>query len=188
MTRGAMAEMRTLLLELRPAVLAETELSDLLRQLAEETTGRTRVTVTAAVEGQCSPPPDVKVALYRIAQEALNNMAKHSGAGRATIGLRCIEIAEGQGKSVELRVSDDGRGFDLARVSPEHLGLGIMRERAETIGAALTIDSAIGRGTQVTVVWLDEAGPAKSPTPGKARGSGERSRRACPERGEGSGV
>ena len=154
MTRGALAEMRTLLLELRPAVLAETELSDLLRQLAEATTGRTRVTVTAAVEGQCSPPPDVKVALYRIAQEALNNMAKHAGAGRATIGLRCVESAEQ--KSVELRVSDDGRGFDPAGVTSDHLGLGIMRERAEAVGAALTVDSAIGRGTQVTVVWTGE--------------------------------
>lgn len=158
MTRGALAEMRTLLLELRPAVLAETELSDLLRQLAEAIAGRTRVTVTVAVEGQCSPPPDVKVALYRIAQEALNNMAKHAGAGRATIGLRCVEIAEEQEKGVELRISDDGRGFDPARVSSDHLGLGIMRERAEAIGAALTIDSAIGRGTQVTVVWIDGGG------------------------------
>jgi GAF domain-containing protein len=158
MTRGALAEMRTLLLELRPAVLAETELSDLLRQLAEAITGRTRVPVMVAVEGQCSLPPDVKVALYRIAQEALNNMAKHAGAGRATIGLRCVEIAEEQEKGVELRVSDDGRGFDPAGVSSDHLGLGIMHERAEAVGATLMIDSAIGRGTQITVVWTGKGG------------------------------
>jgi two-component system nitrate/nitrite sensor histidine kinase NarX len=158
MTRGALAEMRTLLLELRPAVLAETELSDLLRQLAEAITGRTRVPVSVAVEGQCSLPPDVKVALYRIAQEALNNMAKHASAGRATIGLRCVDIAEEQEKGIELRVSDDGRGFDPTRVSSNHLGLGIMRERAEAVGATLTIESAIGLGTQVTVVWTDEGG------------------------------
>jgi two-component system nitrate/nitrite sensor histidine kinase NarX len=157
MTRGALAEMRTLLLELRPAVLAETELSDLLRQLGEAITGRTRVPVTVTVEGQRPLPPDVKIALYRIAQEALNNVAKHAGACRATVSLcRFIaspEIAVESGEGVKLRISDDGRGFDLESISPDCLGLGIMRERAETVGATLTIESAIGRGTQVTAVW-----------------------------------
>jgi signal transduction histidine kinase len=57
---------------------------------------------------------------------------------------------------VALCIQDDGRGFDVDRVPPDHLGLGIMRERAEAIGAALTIDSQPGRGTQVTVKWRNE--------------------------------
>jgi two-component system nitrate/nitrite sensor histidine kinase NarX len=149
LTRGALAEMRTLLLELRPAALADAGLGDLLRQLAESITGRARVPVTVAVEGQRPLPLDVKVALYRIAHEALNNVAKHAGASQATVSLCC------QPKQIELRVSDDGRGFDSESIPPESLGLGIMRERAEDIGATLTVESEIEHGTEVMVVWMD---------------------------------
>jgi GAF domain-containing protein/HAMP domain-containing protein len=160
LTRGALAEMRTLLLELRPAALADAELGDLLRQLTESITGRARVPVTLAMEGQRPLPLDVKVALYRIGHEALNNVAKHAGASQATVSLRYTppfppEIGGEQRGSVELHVSDDGRGFDPEGIPPESLGLGIMRERAEAIGAALTVESEIGRGTEVTVIWTE---------------------------------
>jgi signal transduction histidine kinase/ligand-binding sensor domain-containing protein len=152
LTRGALAEMRTLLLELRPAALAEAGLGDLLRQLAEAVTGRARVPVAVEVRGECSHMmPDVKVALYRIAQEALNNVARHAGASQARVSLCC-----GPGR-VELRISDDGRGFDVDSIPPDHLGVGIMHERAEAIGAALTIGSEVERGTEVVVVYgVDE--------------------------------
>jgi nitrate/nitrite-specific signal transduction histidine kinase len=160
LTRGALAEMRTLLLELRPSALVDAQLGDLLRQLAESITGRARVPVTVTVEGQRPLPSEVKVALYRIAHEALNNVAKHAGASQATVNLRCTppappEIGGKQRGGVELHVSDDGRGFDPEGISPESLGLGIMRERAEAIGATLTVESEIGRGTEVMVVWMD---------------------------------
>jgi len=147
LTRGALAEMRTLLLELRPAALAEAEMGELLRQLAEATTGRARVPITVDVTEECTLPPDVKVALYRIAQEALNNVAKHAGAGHATVSLCC------EPGRVDLCVSDDGRGFDPSEISPDSLGLGIMRERVEAIGATLTVDSQIGCGTEVRAIW-----------------------------------
>mgnify|MGYP001082687428 CR=1 FL=1 len=150
LTRGALAEMRTLLLELRPAALVEADLGDLLRQLAESITGRARVPVALTVEGQRSLQPDVKVSLYRIAQEALNNVAKHAGASQATVSLHR------QSKQVELHISDDGRGFDPEGISPESLGLGIMRERAEAIGATLEIESQVGQGTRVVVIWKDK--------------------------------
>ncbi len=152
LTRGALAEMRTLLLELRPSALVDAALSDLLRQLAESITGRARVPVNVEVEGQCTLPPEVKVALYRVAQEALNNVAKHAGASQATVSL------QRQPGQVRLRISDDGCGFDPEGVPPESLGLGIMRERAKAIGAALDVDSEIGHGTQVVVVWKDRGG------------------------------
>jgi signal transduction histidine kinase len=139
--------MRTLLLELRPSAFVEANLEDLLRQLAESITGWARVPVAVEVEGQCILPVDVKLALYRIAQEGLNNVAKHAGASQAEVSLNC------QRDRVELLVRDDGRGFDRQDVSPEHLGLGIMQERAEAVGAGLGIDSEIGHGTQITVVW-----------------------------------
>jgi len=160
LTRGALAEMRTLLLELRPSALVDAQLGDLLRQLAESITGRARVPVTVTVEGQRPLPSEVKVALYRIAHEALNNVAKHAGASQATVNLRCTppappEIGGKQRGGVELHVSDDGRGFDPEGISPESMGLGIMRERAKAIGATLTVESEIGRGTEVMVVWMD---------------------------------
>jgi signal transduction histidine kinase len=57
---------------------------------------------------------------------------------------------------VELCISDDGRGFDPDTIPPDHLGVGIMRERAEAIGATLTIESEVGHGTEVMVVWNKE--------------------------------
>ena len=153
LTRGALAEMRTLLLELRPTALTEAALGDLLKQLAEAITGRARLPVSLAIEGQASLPPDVQVALYRIAQEALNNVAKHSGASQAFVNLT---LAPG---FAQLSVRDDGRGFEAALVSADHLGLGIMRERAEAIGACLHLSSQPGQGTQVSLTW-----PAPAPT------------------------
>lgn len=87
------------------------------------------------------------MAFYRIAQEALNNVAKHSQAARSQVEL-CYEESE-----VRLLIEDNGRGFDVTQAPTSHLGLGIMRERAEAVSALLTIDSELGRGTRVQVVW-----------------------------------
>lgn len=90
----------------------------------------------------------MEIALYRIAQEALQNVVKHSGAGSAAVELRCDE------SRVLLRVSDDGRGFDLGAraedaASPTY-GLRSMAERAELISSRLTVTSRPGVGTTVT--------------------------------------
>lgn len=157
LTRGALAEMRTLLLELRPAALIESNLGDLLRQLAESVSGRTGIPVTVSLEGCPMPdlPDDVHVALYRIAQEALNNVVKHAQAKQAGVRLACsrdLDRAE-EPVRVRLSISDDGQGFDPAAVPLDHLGLGIIRERAQAIGATLHIDSRAGRGTVVEAFW-----------------------------------
>jgi PAS domain S-box-containing protein len=149
LTRGALAEMRTLLLELRPAKLIEVDLADLLRQLAEAISGRARVPVVVQVEGVAEVPADVKVAFYRVAQEALNNIAKHAQADNATIQLHRTP------ECVTLSVSDDGSGFIFERIAPQHLGLGIMRERADAIGATLSIQSMLDQGTTIEVVWTN---------------------------------
>jgi PAS domain S-box-containing protein len=154
LTRGALAEMRTLLFELRPAALADAELGDLLRQLSEAVIGRARVPVTLEVEGTCLIPPDVKIALYRIAQEALNNIAKHSDAGRAQITLHC------QPHQVSMHIIDNGHGFDMNQVTSGSFGLGNMKERANHIGAVIKIDSKVGEGTEITVEWHENAGEA----------------------------
>jgi len=157
LTRGALAEMRTLLLELRPAALAEASLDELLRQLGEAITGRSGVPVTVTIEGECDLPAEVHVALYRVAQEALNNVVKHSRASTVEVSLRCTsssDAADGERRqTVKLEVTDDGCGFDPSRVPPDRLGLGIIRERAEAIGATLEIETDPGSGTKVELVW-----------------------------------
>lgn len=150
LTRGALAEMRTLLMELRPATLTEVGMGELLRQLADALAGRSRLPIELNLDCRRELPPDVRVALYRIAQESLNNTIKHAGASRVVIDLSCTD------EEARLSIADDGRGFDVGKGSYNTLGLRIMRERAEGIDAALTIDSAPGAGTKVTVVWPDE--------------------------------
>jgi nitrate/nitrite-specific signal transduction histidine kinase len=145
--RGALSEMRTLLLELRPDTLGDVDLVDLYRHLTNAFTGRTRIPVTIAQEGQFSPPPTVKEAFYRIAQEALNNIAKHAGATQVEIDLVAQE------ERVEVIIRDDGCGFDISALSPENLGLKIMRERAEAVHAELEIESTPGAGTQIKMCW-----------------------------------
>jgi signal transduction histidine kinase len=149
LTRGAMAEMRTLLLELRPTALKETPIDDLLHQLGEATTGRARVPVHVSSINGYDLPQDVKVALYRIAQEALNNVAKHSGASQAEVILRYID----NDHAFELCIRDDGQGFNPQQVRKDHMGLHIMHERAEAIGATLSIHGQPGQGTQIIVRW-----------------------------------
>jgi two-component system nitrate/nitrite sensor histidine kinase NarX len=162
LSRGALAEMRTLLMELRPTALAEANLRDLLHQLGEAVTGRTGVPVTVTVQDQVDLPSDARVALYRIAQEALNNVVKHARASQVTVSLRCHPPSPSQrGGAVELCIRDDGRGFDLGDVEPGELGLGIMRERAQAIGATLNIESQPGHGTQVAVVWEGRNGNSR---------------------------
>lgn len=152
LAHGALAEMRTLLLELRPEALERARLSDLLVQLAEAVSVRLPTPVAVTIDDDIPElPPPVKTALYRIAQEALNNVAKHAEAAEATVRLRCDP------GGLTLTVRDDGIGFDVEQVSSDHLGLRIMRERAEEIGARLAIRSAHQHGTEVTVSWSAEA-------------------------------
>jgi PAS domain S-box-containing protein len=147
LTKGALAEMRTLLLELRPAALVEADLSYLLKQLGESITGRSRIPVTVLIQGEYPLPEEVKIALYRIAQESMNNMARHSAAKAAKLTLLFKK------NRVTLEVSDDGHGFDMKTVYPDSFGLGIMRERARQIGAQLSVQSKTGGGTRIKILW-----------------------------------
>ena len=139
--------MRTLLLELRPSRLTEVPLPDLLRQLTEAVSGRARVPIKLEVSGEAALNSEVQVSLYRIAQEALNNVAKHAQANQATVKLTL------RSNRAELSIKDNGRGFSMKGVSPNSLGLSIMRERAELIGAKLQIKSAVDNGTHILVIW-----------------------------------
>ncbi|PKO01312.1 MAG: hypothetical protein CVU42_00450 [Chloroflexi bacterium HGW-Chloroflexi-4] len=146
LTRGALAEMRSLLVELRPNALIEVPLPTLLRQLTEALIGRSRMTIQLNTEGERKLPPEVQVSLYRLAQEALNNVVKHAKASQAVVTLRL-------GESVRLTIEDNGVGFDPSTVTADHLGLKIMRERSEAIGATLKVYSEPGEGTQISIIW-----------------------------------
>jgi PAS domain S-box-containing protein len=147
LTRGALAEMRTLLLELRPATLTQTRLSDLIKQLCEAFIGRSRLPIILNIEGDCPVPPEVQVAVYRIAQESLNNVFKYARATQVQVNL-FISPA-----TVHFETCDNGVGFDMSMSKPTSLGLRIMRERAEAIGADFAITSSPGSGTCVEVTW-----------------------------------
>ena len=151
LTRGAQAEMRALLAELRPTTLTDTELGDLLRMLGAAFTARTNVPVTETVRGGGSLPAETQVALYRICQEALNNIAKHAKAHQVEIDLRHTP------RGVELHIRDNGRGFVTSEViTSDHYGLGMMRERAEAVGAELTVTSQPGKGTEIAIRWGEQ--------------------------------
>ena len=147
LTRGAMAEMRALLAELRPATLTDSSLSDLLRQLANAFSGRTNVPVALTITGEFFLPAEAQVAFYRVCQEALTNIAKHAKASQVEIGLKQEEDV------IELRIFDNGRGFDMEQTFSGHYGLSMMRERAEAAGALLTVTSQPGNGTELTIRW-----------------------------------
>ena len=147
LTRGALAEMRTLLLELRPAALTQTRLSDLIKQLCEAFIGRSRLPITLNIEGDCELPPEVQIAVYRIAQESLNNVFKYARATQVNVSLFLFS------NGLRFEVCDNGIGFDMTTSKPTSLGMRIMRERAEAIGADFRISSTLNSGTCVEVVW-----------------------------------
>jgi signal transduction histidine kinase len=148
--------MRTLLLELRPAALAQTRLSDLIQQLCAAFIGRSRLPIALTIQGERNLPPEVQIVCYRIAQESLNNAFKYARATQVKVSLVLTPAG------LRFETADNGTGFDPAIVKPTSLGVRIMRERADAIGADLHISSAPGAGTCIEVVW-NEAPDASRP-------------------------
>jgi PAS domain S-box-containing protein len=148
LTRGALAEMRTLLMELRPEALADAELNDLLQHLTNAFIARARIPIELKIIGNIDLPIDVKIGFYRIAQESLNNISKHADPEKVIITL------DDHKEAVELIVEDDGVGFDAQQdAGTDHYGLRIMKERAAEIGAQLSISSQTNQGTKIHLLW-----------------------------------
>ena len=135
-------EARAAIAGLRPPVLDDLGLADGLASLARSI-AQVRVRVAGT---ECPLPEHVVIALYRIAQEALQNVVKHAHASHAEVELRC------DGASALLRVTDDGQGFDVGARSDNETSYGLrsMTERAELVGGRLTVTSRPGLGTTVT--------------------------------------
>ncbi len=154
LTKGALAEMRSLLLELRPNALEDTSLEDLFHQLAETASGRLRKPVSLEIKGQAFLPSDIRLTFYRIAQEALNNIIKHAEAESIKISLTLTpDEVDGTCTSAVLVIQDDGCGFKDIPDSAIHLGFCIMKERAQNAGADLEIKSKVNIGTTIQLSW-----------------------------------
>lgn len=141
-----LAEMRTLIFELRPESLETDGLVAALKKHAEAIHSRSALTMVMELGVEPALPDAMKEAFYRVAQEALNNIVKHAHA--STVHLRLYRDATG----TVLEVRDDGAGFDPAQSFPGHLGLQSMRERLALLGGTLEITSEVGRGTQIRAI------------------------------------
>jgi signal transduction histidine kinase len=154
LTRGALAEMRSLIFELRPDVLAEEGLVAALTRQAAALSAREGLVIEVDGPGERLPlGPEVEEQLYRLGQEALANVVKHARASSATIRIAAEDDA------VLIEVSDDGRGFDPAAVGREHFGLRSMRGRIADLKGRLEVTSALGRGTVLRVEVPAKHGP-----------------------------
>jgi signal transduction histidine kinase len=142
---GALAEMRMLMFELRPDALEGARLAELLQHASAALAARGEVAIEIDIDA-AEPPPAQRIEVYRIAQEALSNVARHSGARH--VQLQWKLLAPGRGR---LAVRDDGHGFDSDQPHPGHFGLGNMRERAAALGGTFELTSAPGQGTSVAL-------------------------------------
>ncbi len=147
LTRGALAEMRGLLAELQPSTLTDTDLGDLLRQLGNALSGRTNIPVVVTATGKFNLQSEVQMAFYRVCQEALLNVARHARANQVEINLQQT------GDVIELRIRDNGQGFDPEKNFSEHYGLNMMKVRAKAVGARLKIARQPLHGMELTLRW-----------------------------------
>jgi len=147
LAQSALTEMRSLLLELRPSELTDAKLGDLIHQLAAIIASRTGLKFSITVESQDALLPDVQIVLYRVIQEALNNIVHHASATQVD-----IYFASRAGH-VDLTIQDNGRGFDPNHIALGHLGLSIMNDRIQGIGGSIETTSQKKQGTLIKVSW-----------------------------------
>lgn len=147
LAKSALAEMRSLIFELRPTAVAELGLIPALRHHIMTLERQYGLTVDLKVDGQPHITELESQRLFRITQEALNNVVKYARTDKAYVTLRFDD------DQVFLQVEDKGKGFDqqTAITAEDHIGLVGMQERVDAMGGILTIDSHPGEGTRVTV-------------------------------------
>jgi signal transduction histidine kinase len=165
LARESLAVARRSITVLRPhAPEAAEGLAPVLESAVAAARAECPAAVTLGVTGAPRrAPPGGGVRLLRVAQAALANAAQHAHAARIAVTL---DFGAGDAPALRVAVADDGRGFDPAAPRPGRFGLVGMRERAARVGAALTLVTAPGEGTEVVVVWPSEscdAGPSPAP-------------------------
>ena len=148
LVKSALGEMRILLLELRPEGLTHAELPGLLEQLVDAARSRIEAEIELEIRGSGKPPVEVKIAFYRIAQESINTLLEH--AHSTNIQIRLANSPD----LLQMTIEDNGVGIQETESPGPHLGLNIMRERANETGTKLEITSVPGQGTRVTCIWV----------------------------------
>jgi NarL family two-component system sensor histidine kinase LiaS len=143
--RSAQQELTALIRELRPAALNGKDLKEALQELATRWSNQTWIAASVVVEGASELAPIVEDALFRLLQEALSNVARHSNATEVQINLSCTT------ENVTLLLSDNGQGFDVAKAEGRGVGLLSMRERVQALGGTIQIESKAGQGTQIRI-------------------------------------
>ena len=148
LARNASREIQAIVKQLRPASIAEQGLPAALQSYLADRQARDGLIAHLEVDGEARWPESVTLGLYRIVQEAVNNVIKHAGTREVTIKLDLCD------KPACVEVLDHGTGFVVNDIAPQrdHMGLASMAERARELGWALTIDSAPGQGTCVKVL------------------------------------
>jgi PAS domain S-box-containing protein len=150
LTVTALSEMRILLMELRPDAFTKVSLKQLFEQYLQPIQSRRGFQLVMQIDDTSTLPSAVQIAFYRITQETLNNIDKHAKAKMVQVIVRDYP------DRLELTIRDDGVGFDPDQIAATSLGLEIMRERAEGIGATLQLETQVGEGTQMSLVWNRE--------------------------------
>ncbi|MHB8646804.1 MAG: sensor histidine kinase [Thermomicrobiales bacterium] len=162
LAQAALAEMRMLIFELRPGALAEEGLVSAVRKLAASLSAREEIAIDVDAPSDRLPlATNAEEHLYRLVQEALNNIVKHAGARRAVVEM---EIVEG-GDRLVIAIRDDGKGFDATIAHPGHMGLETMATRAKELGGECAIVSTPGDGTTVRITVPLNAPAPDQPTP-----------------------
>ena len=162
--------LRRIIARLSPRVLEEFGLLAAIRRHAQLLASQTRMKARVDLPGEIAPMDhDIEVALYRSAQEALHNIAKHSRARNFVVRLRAA------GSEIHLEIEDDGTGVLTKAADDSGFGLTGMRERAVALGGSMTIESRRGRGTQIRIVLPFIAEDSSTP---ETRSGGRAVRRA----------
>jgi len=149
-TRLGLGETRRALQDLRAQPLEDLGLALALRNLAQTVAEREGIKMEIEItESPLTLPPDVEQSLYRVAQEALENIAAHAQASHAALSLAAV------GNHIELLIRDEGEGFDPKKLSAEadHFGIKGMQERAAVVGGTLSVESRPGKGTTIKFIW-----------------------------------
>lgn len=147
LNNAASLEIRSLLYELKPLKFMQENISNLIKKLADIVLLKHNIAVDFSSTGNYEYPYKIKYEFYRIAQEIINNISKHSHATMIIIYIKSSP------KTLRLDIIDNGIGFYLKRRYPKSFGINVMEDRAKAIGASLNIESQPGSGTKVSLIY-----------------------------------
>lgn len=146
LARQAQRELTTIILELQPGTLQGKGLAQALKEYIADWSRLNEITAQINMQGECTLPLEIKQTLFRVAQEGLSNIARHSQATRVGVQLLCNQA------EISLTLSDNGVGFDPSSSEGKGIGLRIMHERMQDLGGKLRLESEMGKGTHLTAV------------------------------------